>query len=318
MQGTALLWLPDVLRAAGVKVVEFEGWRLRARSSGGFGPGKPYAVFWHHTASKTTPQNDAAYCCYGAEARPLTNLLMTRTGECWVLSAGATNTNGKGKRIPFSRGVVEIDSANSAVVGMEICNTGIGEAYPQVQIDACFAASNAINAYMGNQPTDVSTHQFYAPDRKIDPAQAAAVQGPWKPSAINGVGSWNLADLRAECARRAVPAPGPGPTPPPTPTPGGDDVQVRLLTLSDSDAQFLAQCDDQGQALYITWAGPGGAGSAADRAVAAHRAEANRKGHPFDQKGDLAGLFNCVRVGPLPYGDSKHNWDGSETWSSAT
>ena len=94
-------------------------------------------------------------------------------------------------------------------------------------------------------------------------------------------------------------------------------MQVRLLILTDSDAQFLAMTDDEGQALYVTWAGPGGEGSAASKAIAAHRAEAIRKRHDFEQEGNLAGLFNCVRVGPLPYGDSKHTWDGSETWSSA-
>ena len=41
------------------------------------------------------------------------------------------------------------------------------------------------------------------------------------------------------------------------PTNGEDDMQIRLLVLSDSDAQFLAATDSQGQALYVTWAGPG-------------------------------------------------------------
>jgi hypothetical protein len=100
---------------------------------------------------------------------------------------------------------------------------------------------------------------------------------------------------------------------PPTPI-GDDDMQVRLLILSDSDAQFLAMTDNQGQALYVTWAGPGS--PEVDAAVAAHRAEANRKGYgkQFEQKGNLAGIFNCVLVGELPYGDSQHNWSGAEFW----
>jgi len=107
------------------------------------------------------------------------------------------------------------------------------------------------------------------------------------------------------------------PTPPTPTTPGDDDVQVRLLILTDSDAQFLAQTDSKGQALYVTWAGPGS--PTVDSVVAAHRAEANRKGYgkDFDQKGALAGLANCVLVGELPYGDSKHTWTGYEFWKAA-
>ena len=43
--------------------------------------------------------------------------------------------------------------------------------------------------------------------------------------------------------------------------------------------------------------------------------EAARKGRPFEQQGDVAGLFNCVRVGELPFGDSRHNWTGAEFWT---
>lgn len=102
----------------------------------------------------------------------------------------------------------------------------------------------------------------------------------------------------------------------PTPTPGGDDMQVRLLILSDSDAQFLAQTTDDGQALYVTWAGPGS--PTVDAVVEAHHQAAIAKHQQvWTQPGDIAGLRNCVRVGPLPHGDSKHEWTGSEFWSQA-
>jgi hypothetical protein len=92
-----------------------------------------------------------------------------------------------------------------------------------VQIDAYFAASNALNALFGNQPTDVISHALGAgdgwTDRKIDPATGDAVQGPWRPSSVNSSGTWSLAELRGECAARAGLAP-PEPVPPtPTPTP---------------------------------------------------------------------------------------------------
>ena len=90
-------------------------------------------------------------------------------------------------------------------------------------------------------------------------------------------------------------------------------MQVRLLMPTDSDAQFLAETDSQGQALIVTWAGPGS--PAVDRAVAAHRAEAQRKGHQFEQPASVAGLYNCVYFGDtLPYGDSKHTWAKTDFW----
>jgi len=106
MNGEALTWLPDVLRAAGLTVVEQDGWENRSRSSGGFINGAPFAVFWHHTASKTSPENDAEYMSHGSDSRPIANLMIDRTGKVWVLAAGATNTNGKGQKLSFSRGTV--------------------------------------------------------------------------------------------------------------------------------------------------------------------------------------------------------------------
>lgn len=297
MQGEALLWLPQALAEAGLHVVLYDGWEDRARSSGGFTGGKPFGVFWHHTASVASPSDDANYCCHGADARPLTNLLLPRDGSVWVLAAGATNTNGKGQRIQFSRGVVEMDQANTSVVGMEICNNGVGEAWPQVQIDAAFAASNAINRHMGNQPTDVSSHQHYAPDRKIDPATAAAVQGPWKPRSINSSGSWNVDDIRTECFERFDEAPDPTPIPP-----GDDDMKQIYYVVTGAHAKFI------GIPPIVEWTGPG-----TDKTVAAIQKQldlGNLVEEPLTG-GPNAFSYTFLR-GPLPEGDSLHTWTGDE------
>ena len=108
---------------------------------------------------------------------------------------------------------------------MEAQSDGVGGAWPTVQIDAYFAASNALSAMFGNQPTDIIGHAHYT-SRKIDPATAGAVQGPWSPSSINSSGTWSLDDMRAEAARRA--------TTTPTPTPEVDDVPD-IFTHSEPD-----------------------------------------------------------------------------------
>jgi hypothetical protein len=254
VSGTYLTSLADWLRAAGCNVTEYSGWQTRARSSGGYASGRPWGVMWHHTASQTSPQNDASYMCNGSSDRPIANLLIARDGSVWVLAAGCTNTNGKGNGWKWSRGTVPADSMNSYAIGMEIANSGVGEAYPQVQIDAAFAASVAIVKALGLDAGDVCQHYNYAPGRKIDPARATAVQGPWKPGSCTSSGTWELNDLVAEHRRRCGAAPAPGPTPPgptptpptPGPTPTGDD---------DDMASAILQASDDRTGPYFWWDG---------------------------------------------------------------
>lgn len=204
MSGQYLTWLVDVLRAAGCNVNEngtTNGWQSRARSSGGF-PSTPLGVQWHHTASNTTPASDLSWMINGSGDAPIGNLLLDRTGTYWPIAAGAANTAGKGGPLTLSRGTIPLDSANTRSVAIEAANNGVGEVWPQAQIDAYFAGSNAINRQLGNALTDVFNHQTWAPDRKIDPATAAAVDGPWRPGGSTSSGTWNQQDVRNECAAR--------------------------------------------------------------------------------------------------------------------
>jgi hypothetical protein len=219
--------LPDVLRDAGVDVAVGSvnaGWETRSRSSGGF-PSPPLAVFWHHTASKTSIENDLAWQCHNCPDRPVGNMTIDRNGTVWPVAAGASNCAGKGGPASFSRGTIPLDSGNTRGWQIEVANNGVGEAWPVHQIDAYFASSNALNAHFGNHPTDVITHQVWAPTRKIDPATAAAVQGAWRPRSSTSSGTWDLHDIRNECLARA------GRVPPPT---NGDD-DVEKICVRDVD-----------------------------------------------------------------------------------
>jgi LysM repeat protein len=210
----------QLLRNAGLTVVEYSGWQTRARSSGGFS-NPPLGVQWHHTASKTSPENDVSWQANGSDDAPIGNGTIMRDGSVWLIAAGAANTAGKGGPLTLSRGTVPLDSGNSTTWAWEVANNGVGEPWPQVQIDAYFIASNVMNKRFGNKPTDVFTHALGTGNgwtsRKVDPATAAAVQGPWKPRSVTSSGTWSLDDIRSECSRRAggsVPPPEPGPTPP--------------------------------------------------------------------------------------------------------
>jgi len=210
-----------------------QGWERRSRSSGGFDNDRSIlGIQWHHTASSASVNSDLSYMINGSPDRPVGNVLLDRTGVYWPVAAGAANTSGKGGPNTFSRGVCPPDSGNTRLFSIEIANNGVGEPYPQAQIDAAFAGSNALNAHFGNFPTDVVTHALGTgdgyTDRKIDPARTDMF-GDWRPRSANSSGTWMLADLRAECSRRA------GTTPqPPTPIPTPEDDVSNVLVLEDA------------------------------------------------------------------------------------
>ena len=251
-QNIYLDWLVDVLRAAGCNVQEngtTDGWQRRARSSGGF-PFQPLGIQWHHTASSASPASDLSYMINGSSDAPIGNLLLDRTGTYWPIAAGASNTAGKGGPVHMSRGTISQDQGNTSSVAIEAANNGTGEPWPIAQIDAYFMGSNAINAQLGNQPTDVFTHSLGAgdgwTDRKIDPATANAVQGFWIPSSVNSSGTWSLDDIRAECVSRWS-----GETPSPIPEPGP------IPTDEEDMSTFILRNKETGQIVLLAYDGAG-------------------------------------------------------------
>ena len=221
-------------REAGLTVIEVDGWQTRARGSGGYDSGRPWCIMWHHTASKTSAENDVNYICFGNPDAPVSNLYLARNGDVHVCAAGATNTNGKGGPVTMSKGTIPLDSMNTYAVGIEAGNDGVGEPWPQAQIDAYFALNNILTAKLGLRPSDCCTHQVWAPSRKIDPATAAAVQGPWRPDSTTSSGTWSLTDVQDEAIERAtgtLPPPDPSP---PLPPPEDDDMQ-RITAALDKN-----------------------------------------------------------------------------------
>jgi hypothetical protein len=228
MGSVYLTWLADEFRRAGLRVVECDGWKTRSRSSGGYEPGRPWCVMWHHTASSTgcSAANDVGYMLNpNNDAYPTANIYVARDGEVWVMAAGATNTNGKGSGVrTTSKGQVPVDSMNTYAVGVEIGNNGCGESYSADCINAAFKVSNVVTAKCGLLPTDVIHHQAYAPDRKVDPATCPAVQGGWTPRSVTSSGTWSLDDLKAECQRRSATGEG-----------GGESEEDMPLSTEDID-----------------------------------------------------------------------------------
>lgn len=229
--------LANWLRNAGLSVVEYSNWKTRARGSGGY-DNYPLCVMWHHTASPASwdGQRDADYCTVQDSDSPLANLYIDRSGTVWVLAAGATNTNGKGNSIVFSRGTVPQDSMNTRALGVEMGNDGVGEKWPEAQVSSMFIVSNTCNSRFGNRPDDISTHNFYAPTRKIDPA-TCNVGGAWVPTSCNSSGSWDRSSVQSECVKRS------SQPNPPQPDNEDDMSKPELWTLPDNPAVYVVDFD---------------------------------------------------------------------------
>lgn len=187
--------LPQVCRAAGLRVRTWPGWELRSRSSGGYDA--VLAVGIHHTASspsRTTDQ-EARALWELHDVRPVGAILLARDGEVVIGAAGATNTQGKGGPYKASRGTIPLDSGNRYMISVEAANNGVGEVWPKAQRDAYVTLCAALcDGYDLDPARDVVAHFEWAPDRKIDPA------GPPTPWAIAGdrYRRWDMSAFRSD------------------------------------------------------------------------------------------------------------------------
>lgn len=149
-------WVADVLRSAGLKVVELDGWRTRGRP-GGF---TPVGIVWHHTATNAST-SDAAVERLLRDGRPdlagpLSQLGLRRDGTYVVVAAGRANHNGFG-------------TWGNDSIGIEAYNDGVGEPWPQAQVDAYVRGTAAICRFLGWGADRVKAHRETDPTRKIDP-----------------------------------------------------------------------------------------------------------------------------------------------------
>lgn len=245
------LWLnrsPAWLRAAGLDVIEFSGWQLRSRSSGGFD--EVYGICAHHDVSSPTARwQDLANRAWITHAdAPIGNFILTRQGQWIVGAAGATNTQGKGGPMQCSRGTIPLDQSNRFVPAVEAMNNGTGEWWPDVQLDAyelgiaalCDglrddgAYDSLLRAYrpieLDPLALDVHGHLEWAPTRKIDPAGPPRYNRPNDPYM-----RWAMNGFRSAVAARLN-------NPPLTPAGGPVTITPSQLTI---DTHFERMYDSR-------------------------------------------------------------------------
>ena len=159
------LWLADVLRAAGLKVVEQPGWKERGR--GNFTAIK--GVVCHHTAGPLKGNAPTlGTVTNGREGLPgpLSQLVLGRDGTYFVVAAGKSNHAGPGKWH-------NVIAGNSQMIGIEAENTGLlnDQPWPAVQMDAYIRGVAAILKHIKVDAVMACGHKEYAQPkgRKPDP-----------------------------------------------------------------------------------------------------------------------------------------------------
>lgn len=160
-----LLWLPEVLEGAGLKVARQKGWETRGRDA--MGPIR--GVICHYTATpdrtKVMPTLQLLIDGRSDLPGPLSQLGLGRDGTYFVIASGKANHAGRGAWNG-------IETGNSSFIGIEAENSGRrDDPFPAVQLDAYHRGVAAILAFVGRTAASCCGHGEWAlpAGRKTDP-----------------------------------------------------------------------------------------------------------------------------------------------------
>lgn len=162
----SLIWLPQVLEDAGLKVAMVDGWETRGRGD----MGRIAGVICHHTAGPRNGNMPSLRIVTDGRSDlpgPLSQLGLGRDGTFYVIAAGRANHAGAG----VWRGV---PTGNASFIGIEAENTGLANDYPwpAVQLDAYQRGVAAILGHLGIGADCCAAHKEFAlpAGRKPDPS----------------------------------------------------------------------------------------------------------------------------------------------------
>lgn len=167
--------LANVLRAAGVPVVEVDGWQNRGYA--GQDLASVDGVLWHHTVASRSSFGswDAPslqICTFGRSdlAGPLCHIVLGRSGTAYITAAGLANHAGRG-----SAHGIPTDQGNYRLIGIEMESSGVAPwdwTPAQVAIAPVIGAALE-KAYLLDQQEEYRlqlAHAEYSSEGKIDPA----------------------------------------------------------------------------------------------------------------------------------------------------
>lgn len=160
-----LIWLPAILRAAGLAVVEVPGWQTRGHGDSGEIKG----ILCHHTATRNPGHLNYPSLGVVRDGRrdlagPLCHLGLALDGTFYVVAAGRPYHAGPGSW----QGII---NGNSQLISIEAENDGTpNDPWPSVQMECYARGCAAVLDYIGAKPIMCAGHKEYAPRRKPDPS----------------------------------------------------------------------------------------------------------------------------------------------------
>jgi peptidoglycan hydrolase-like protein with peptidoglycan-binding domain len=163
----SLIWLPDVLKNAGLKISLVDGWQTRGRSEMGIVEG----VLCHHTATSNPRKLNMPTLRLLIDGRsdlpgPLAQLGLGLDGTFYIIAAGRCNHAGVG----YWQGIT---TGNSSFIGIEAENSGLeNDFWSAIQMTAYQHGVAAILKYLGKPANSCAGHKEYAlpKGRKPDPS----------------------------------------------------------------------------------------------------------------------------------------------------
>ncbi|NUO42435.1 MAG: N-acetylmuramoyl-L-alanine amidase [Streptomyces sp.] len=235
-----------VLKAEGVRVSEYPGWRTRERDDEtGLKFGPVHLVLNHHTAGSSSRDIVAKNGVAGLPG-PLAHIYLGKDGTATLCSDGRANHAGAMARNAYdsflnersthpapSRASGTVDG-NDCSYGIETENLGNGkDVYTRAQYDAWVRINAAFCRVFGWSSESCAGHKETSVEGKVDPL------GPVEGYGTRGRFSFSMGQFRKDVAERlkypaswspsTAPAPAPKPpAPKPTPTPSVED---RLSSL---------------------------------------------------------------------------------------
>lgn len=159
---TRALWLPDILRSAGMRVSEVPGWEQRGTDT----MKDLRGILLHHTAGPRDGNYPSLPVVRDGRPDldgPLAQLGLARDGTWLVIASGRANHAGRGS-LPW----LPADFGNTYLLGVEAESTGGGD-WTVEQIHAYPAGVAAILRHLGLPAERAAGHKEYT-SRKIDPA----------------------------------------------------------------------------------------------------------------------------------------------------
>lgn len=159
-----LLWLPAVLRAAGLTVHEVPGWKTRGEDS--FGPVR--GITCHATAGSRTSTDDGEIRVLlngsATAPPPIAQLYLSRSGAWWVVASGTCYHNKVGWAGPNE------GYGNDSLLGIEAQHSNTAaEPWTTQQHQSYVTGVAALVRQLGIPVARVAGHKEHQPGAKTDP-----------------------------------------------------------------------------------------------------------------------------------------------------